>query len=79
MDFSSANTTANNFLEWFRMEVQALPTAFAECNENITCYTLICVFKMLAGVECEHLPELKSWYCLEMTHSFMMFLTMLIG
>jgi hypothetical protein len=77
MDFSSANTTANNFLEWFRMEVQALPTAFAECNENITCYTLIGVFKMLAGVECEHLVELKSWCCLEMTHSFMMFLTML--
>jgi hypothetical protein len=60
MDFPSANTTINDFLESFQMEVQALPTAFAECNENITCYTLIGVFKMLAGVECEHLPELKK-------------------
>jgi hypothetical protein len=42
------------------MEVLALPIAFAECNENITCYALIGVFKMLAGVECEHLLELKK-------------------
>jgi hypothetical protein len=42
------------------MEVQALPTTFAECNENITCFMLVGVFKMLAGVECEHLPELKK-------------------
>jgi hypothetical protein len=60
MDFLSANTTVNGFLEWFQMEVLALPTAFAECNENITCYALIGVFKMLVGVECEHLPELKK-------------------
>jgi hypothetical protein len=33
-----------------------LPTAFAECNENITCFALIGAFKMLAGVECGHLP-----------------------
>jgi hypothetical protein len=46
-------------LEWFCTEVQALPTAFAECNENITCFALVGVFKMLAGVECEHLSELK--------------------
>jgi hypothetical protein len=32
----------------------------AECNENITCFTLVGVLKMLAGVECEHLPELKK-------------------
>jgi hypothetical protein len=42
------------------MEVQALPTAFSECNENITWYILIVVFKMLAVVQCEHLPELKK-------------------
>jgi hypothetical protein len=42
------------------MDVQALPTTFAECNENITCFMLVGVFKMLAGVECEHLPELKK-------------------
>jgi hypothetical protein len=55
MDFPSANATVTYFLEWFQMEVQDLPTTFSECNENITCYTLIGVFKMLAGVECEHL------------------------
>jgi hypothetical protein len=59
MNFPSTNTTVNDFLEWFWMEGQALPTAFAECNENITWYALIDVFKMLAGVECEHLSELK--------------------
>jgi hypothetical protein len=42
------------------MEVRALPISFAECNENITCFALVGAFKMLARVECEHLPELKK-------------------
>jgi hypothetical protein len=58
--FPSTNTTVTNFLEWFRIEVQALPITFSECNENISCFTLIGVIKMLAGVECGHLPELKK-------------------
>jgi hypothetical protein len=37
-----------------------LPTAFTECNEDITCFAMVGAFKMLAGVECEHLPELKK-------------------
>jgi hypothetical protein len=37
-----------------------VPTAFAECNENITCYALVGVFQMLAGQGCEHLPEVKK-------------------
>jgi hypothetical protein len=60
MDFPSTNTVVTDFLEWFRTEVQAVPIAFSECLENITYYTLIGVFKMLAGVECGHLPELKK-------------------
>jgi hypothetical protein len=60
MDYPSTNTTVTDFLEWFRTEVQALPIAFSECNENITCFALIGVIKMLAGVECGHLPELKK-------------------
>jgi hypothetical protein len=60
MDFPSANTTVTNFLGWFRTEVQTLPIAFSERIENITCFTLIGVIKMLAGVECGHLPELKK-------------------
>jgi hypothetical protein len=60
MDFPTTNATVSDMLEWFQMEVQALPTAFAECNENITCFTLVGIFKMLAGVECGHLPELKK-------------------
>jgi hypothetical protein len=42
------------------MEVRVLPTTFAECNEDITCFALVGVFKMLAGVECEHLSVLKK-------------------
>jgi hypothetical protein len=42
------------------MEVTAMPTTFAKCNENITYYALIGVFLMLAGEGCEHLPELKK-------------------
>jgi hypothetical protein len=60
MDFPSANTTITNFLEWSQMEVQALAIAFSECNENITCFALIGVIKMLTGVEYGHLPELKK-------------------
>jgi hypothetical protein len=60
MDFPNINATVFDLLEWFQMEVQSLPTAFAECSENITCFTLIGVFKMLAGVECEKLLELKK-------------------
>jgi hypothetical protein len=37
-----------------------MPTAFVECNENITCYALIRIFHMLAGEGCEHLLELKE-------------------
>jgi hypothetical protein len=60
MDYPSTNTTVTDFLEWFQTEVQALPIAFSECNENITCFALIGVIRMLAGVECGHLPELKK-------------------
>jgi hypothetical protein len=59
MDFPT-NASVSDFLELFRMEVQSMSTDFAECNENITCYTLIGIFKMLVGVDCEHLPELKK-------------------
>jgi hypothetical protein len=60
LDFPVTNATVNNMLEWFRMEVQASPTSFAECNKNITCFALASVFRMLEGVECEHLLELKK-------------------
>jgi hypothetical protein len=40
-----------------------MPTAFVECNENVTCYALIGVFQMLVGEGCEHLPELKKLAC----------------
>jgi chromosome segregation ATPase len=59
-DFPVTNATVSTLFDWFRTEVQALSTAFAECNENISCFTLVGVFKMLAGVECEYLLELKK-------------------
>jgi hypothetical protein len=40
----STSASLSDFLEWFLVEVAAMPTAFAECNENITCYALIGVF-----------------------------------
>jgi hypothetical protein len=60
MDFPTTNAIVSDMQEWFRTEVQSLPTAFAECNENITCFALIGVFKMLPGVECGHLLKLKK-------------------
>jgi hypothetical protein len=44
----------------FRKRSKSMPTAFTECNKNITCYTLIGVFQMLAGEGCGHVPELKK-------------------
>jgi hypothetical protein len=61
LDFPATNATIYDMLEWFRMEVQALPTSFIESNENITCFVVAGVLKMLAGVECGHLPELKKF------------------
>jgi hypothetical protein len=52
------DASISNLLEWFRAEVEAMPTAFVECNENITCYMLIGIFMMLVGEGCEHLPKL---------------------
>jgi hypothetical protein len=46
-------------LDWFRMEVQALPTTFTESNEDVTCYAVAGILRMLAGVECGHLSELQ--------------------
>jgi hypothetical protein len=59
MDFP-INASISDLLEWFQTKVQSMPTAFAECNKNITCYMLIGAFKMLARVKCEHLPKLKK-------------------
>jgi chromosome segregation ATPase len=50
------DTSLSDFFEWFRAEVTTMPTAFVECNENITCYALVGIFQMLAGEGCEHLP-----------------------
>jgi hypothetical protein len=50
----------SDFFKWFQKEIKSMPTAFAECNENITCYTLIGVFQMLTGEGCELLTELKK-------------------
>jgi hypothetical protein len=55
-----AGASLSDFFKWFRKEIELMPTAFAECNENITCYALIGVFQMLAGEWCEHLLELKK-------------------
>jgi hypothetical protein len=47
-----ANPSMSDLLEWFRAEVMVMPTAFMQCNENITCYVLIGYFQMLV----------KNWF-----------------
>jgi hypothetical protein len=39
--------------------VQALSTAFPKSNQNITCYAVADILRMLAGVERGHLSELQ--------------------
>jgi hypothetical protein len=60
MDFPATNATISSLLDWFWTEVRVVLIAFAKCNKNINCFTLVGVFKVLAGVECEHLPDLKK-------------------
>jgi hypothetical protein len=55
-----ADASMSDFLGWFRVEIAVMPTAFTECNENISCYTLIGVIQMLAVEGCEHVSELKK-------------------
>jgi hypothetical protein len=50
----------SDFLGWFWAEIAAMPAAFAECNENITCYALIGILQMLAWEGYEHMSELKK-------------------
>jgi hypothetical protein len=57
------SASLSNFFKWFRKEIESMPTTFMECNESVTCYTLIGVFQMLVGEGCEHLPELKKLAC----------------
>jgi hypothetical protein len=60
MDFPTTNATVSDMLEWFRTKGQSLPIAFIKCNESITCFALIGVFKMLTAVGCEHILELRK-------------------
>jgi hypothetical protein len=59
-EFPATNATVGTMLDWFWMEVQALPTAFAESIQNITCYAVAGILKMLARVKCGHLSELRK-------------------
>jgi hypothetical protein len=34
----------SDFFKWFRKEIESMPIALAECNENITRYALVGVF-----------------------------------
>jgi hypothetical protein len=57
-EFPATGATVGDMLDWFRMEVQALPAAFTESNQNITCYVVSGIIRMLVGVECGHLTGL---------------------
>jgi hypothetical protein len=51
-EFPSTDATVGDILYWFRTQVQALSPAFTEINQNITCYAVASILRMLAGVEC---------------------------
>jgi hypothetical protein len=55
-----SDASLSDFFKWLRTEIKSMPTAFAECNENIICYALIGIFQMLAGGGCEHVLELRK-------------------
>jgi hypothetical protein len=54
------NASVSDFLGWFQTEIAVMPTAFTECNENITCYALIGLIQMLVGEGYEHVSKLKK-------------------
>jgi hypothetical protein len=58
LDFPATNATVGSMLDWFQTEVQAIPTAFAGCNQNITCFAVAGVLRMLTGVQCGHMLKL---------------------
>jgi hypothetical protein len=58
-EFPATGANVGDMLDWFRTEVQALHTTFAESNQNITCYAVVGILRMLVGVECGHLSELR--------------------
>jgi hypothetical protein len=64
----------SNLLEWFMAEVAAMPTTFVECNENITCYVLVDIFKMLVGEGVNIFRCSRNWLYPVMLHSFKIFL-----
>jgi regulator of replication initiation timing len=39
-----AGASLSDFLKWFQKEIESMPKAFVECNDNITCYALIGIF-----------------------------------
>jgi hypothetical protein len=57
--FPTTNATIGSMLDWFRMEVQALPTAFTESDQNITGFGVAGILRMFVVVQCGHLPELQ--------------------
>jgi hypothetical protein len=64
------DASVSDLLEWFRAEVTTMPTAFAECNENITCYVFIGIFKMLCGGRGVNIfRSSRNWLYPAMLHS----------
>jgi hypothetical protein len=69
----SPPASLSDFLEWFRAKVVVFPTAFVECNENITCYALIGIFQMLVGKGVNFCWSSRSWLLPVMLWSFRIF------
>jgi hypothetical protein len=53
LEFPNMGRTIGGILDWFKLEVQALPNTFAEANQNITYYAGAGILKMLVGTGCK--------------------------
>jgi hypothetical protein len=60
-EFPATSATVGDMLDWFRMEVQALSIAFTKSNQNITCYAVAGILRMLAGVETGICQSFRNW------------------
>jgi hypothetical protein len=73
------NPSVPDLLEWFQMEVAAMPTAFADYNKNINCFMPIHIFRCLWGRRVNIFRSLRNWFYPVMLHSFKIFLKTLAG
>jgi hypothetical protein len=61
LEYPETSGTIGCILNGFKEEIQALADIFAEANENITCFTMACILRMLEESGCGVVPELPGF------------------